>query len=43
MDPEAIRATAQDKDAAIMLGVNGERMTLVTFGLGAALVGAASR
>ncbi len=38
---KAIRATAQDKDAAIMLGVNVERMTLVTFGLGAALVGAA--
>jgi len=38
---KAIRATAQDKDAALMMGVNVERMTLITFGLGAALVGAA--
>lgn len=38
---KAIRATAQDKDAALMLGVNVERMTLFTFGLGSALVGAA--
>jgi branched-chain amino acid transport system permease protein len=37
----AIRATAQDKDAALIMGVNVDRMTLFTFGLGAALVGAA--
>ncbi len=38
---KSIRATAQDKDAALMMGVNVERMRVVTFGLGAALVGAA--
>ena len=38
---KAIRATAQDHDAALILGVNVNRMTLLTFGLGAALVGAA--
>jgi branched-chain amino acid transport system permease protein len=37
----AIRATAQDKDAALIMGVNVEKMTLITFGLGSALVGAA--
>ena len=37
----SIRATAQDKDAAILMGVNVERMRRFTFGLGSALVGAA--
>lgn len=38
---KSIRATAQDKDAALLMGVNVERMRVVTFGLGTALVGAA--
>ncbi len=37
----SIRATAQDNEAALLMGVNVERMRLITFGLGAALVGAA--
>ncbi|MBF0371440.1 MAG: branched-chain amino acid ABC transporter permease [Magnetococcales bacterium] len=37
----SIRATAQDKEAAALMGVNPERTTYITFGLGAALVAAA--
>jgi branched-chain amino acid transport system permease protein len=37
----SIRATAQDKDAAILMGVNTQRITVITFGLGAALVACA--
>jgi len=36
-----IRATAQDKRAAAILGVNTNKITAITFGLGSALVGAA--
>jgi len=38
---KSIRATSQDLDAALLMGVNVQRMRMVTFGLGAALVGAA--
>jgi branched-chain amino acid transport system permease protein len=38
---KSIRATAQDTDAALLMGVNVERMRVVTFGIGAGLVGAA--
>ncbi|VAX23147.1 High-affinity branched-chain amino acid transport system permease protein LivH (TC 3.A.1.4.1) [hydrothermal vent metagenome] len=37
----SIRATAQDKEAATLMGVDTERITNITFGLGAALVAAA--
>jgi len=37
----SIRATAQDKEAATLMGVNSERITYITFGLGSSLVAAA--
>jgi branched-chain amino acid transport system permease protein len=37
----SIRATAQDKDAALLMGVNSKRITIITFGLGSSLVAAA--
>ena len=38
---KSIRATAQDRDAAMIMGVNVKLMRVVTFGLGSALVGIA--
>jgi branched-chain amino acid transport system permease protein len=37
----AIRATSQNREAALLMGVDVERVALVTFGLGTALAGAA--
>jgi branched-chain amino acid transport system permease protein len=38
---KSIRATAQDIDAALLMGVNVSKMRVATFGIGCALVGAA--
>ncbi len=37
----SIRATAQDKEAALLMGVNSKKITAITFGIGSSLVAAA--
>ncbi|MDY7036088.1 MAG: branched-chain amino acid ABC transporter permease, partial [Thermodesulfobacteriota bacterium] len=37
----SIRAVAQDKDAALLMGINSKHITVITFGIGSALMAAA--